>query len=594
MIPAWLPIALAEESILFLNTHMPTRDTLGGIVHVYQRYDPARIPPPRMPLADLVSPAMEHLLEFGSIDELTEEQLADAVMLDPAQITGLGPSLAALKHMLEERIRKIIERYETDSIRKKTRQVFQNAAQQVQPPAKSRDAFQRAVREEQLRQLERLWYAQDNDQSRFSGQLVTLVDRLGEVYQMDELAAAWTFSGRQKLSLPEALKVKEELETLSKLLKQLEEARKNAKIGLIDMEALARFAEAGQLDELDKLKQQVQDLVEHMAAEQGLQRTQRGYQLTPKAMRVFQGKLLNQIFASLDPSRTGRHQVNIVGDGAVEMVPTRPYEFGDSVAHMDIPGSLVNAMLRQASNRKEGLPAGPLRMEQRDIEVHRTRNTPKCATTVVLDMSGSMRYGGLYVNVKRMALALQGLVQKEYPGDSLQFIEMFSFAKLRTFGEIASLLPKPVTVFDSVVRLRADMSDPGISEMQIPPHFTNIQHALQLSRRLLSRQDTPNKQVLIITDGLPTAHFEGNQLFLLYPPHPRTEEATIREAQACRREGITVNVFLLSGWSQSREDIQFAYRLAETSKGRVFFTAGKDLDRFVVWDYVSKRRSIIG
>ena len=594
MIPAWLVIALAEESILFLNTHMPTRDTLGGIVHVYQRYDPARIPPPRMPLADLVSPAMEHLLEFGSIDELTEEQLADAVRLDPAQITGLGPSLAALKHMLEERIRKIIERYETDSIRKKTRQVFQNAAQQVQPPAKSRDAFQRAVREEQLRQLERLWYAQDNDQSRFSGQLVTLVDRLGEVYQMDELAAAWKFSGRQKLSLPEALEVKEELETLSKLLKQLEEARKNAKIGLIDMEALARFAEAGQLDELDKLKQQVQDLVEHMAAEQGLQRTQRGYQLTPKAMRVFQGKLLNQIFASLDPSRTGRHQVNIVGDGAVEMVPTRPYEFGDSVAHMDIPGSLVNAMLRQASNRKEGLPAGPLRMEQRDIEVHRTRNTPKCATTVVLDMSGSMRYGGLYVNVKRMALALQGLVQKEYPGDSLQFIEMFSFAKLRTFGEIASLLPKPVTVFDSVVRLRADMSDPGISEMQIPPHFTNIQHALQLSRRLLSRQDTPNKQVLIITDGLPTAHFEGNQLFLLYPPHPRTEEATIREAQACRREGITVNVFLLSGWSQSREDIQFAYRLAETSKGRVFFTAGKDLDRFVVWDYVSKRRSIIG
>ena len=594
MIPAWLVIALAEESILFLNTHMPTRDTLGGIVHVYQRYDPARIPPPRMPLADLVSPAMEHLLEFGSIDELTEEQLADAVMLDPAQITGLGPSLAALKHMLEERIRKIIERYETDSIRKKTRQVFQNAAQQVQPPAKSRDAFQRAVREEQLRQLERLWYAQDNDQSRFSGQLVTLVDRLGEVYQMDELAAAWTFSGRQKLSLPEALEVKEELETLSKLLKQLEEAQKNAKIGLIDMEALARFAEAGQLDELDKLKQQVQDLVEHMAAEQGLQRTQRGYQLTPKAMRVFQGKLLNQIFASLDPSRTGRHQVNIVGDGAVEMVPTRPYEFGDSVAHMDIPGSLVNAMLRQASSRKEGLSAGPLRMEQRDIEVHRTRNTPKCATTVVLDMSGSMRYGGLYVNVKRMALALQGLVQKEYPGDSLQFIEMFSFAKLRTFGEIASLLPKPVTVFDSVVRLRADMSDPGISEMQIPPHFTNIQHALQLSRRLLSRQDTPNKQVLIITDGLPTAHFEGNQLFLLYPPHPRTEEATIREAQACRREGITVNVFLLSGWSQSREDIQFAYRLAETSKGRVFFTAGKDLDRFVVWDYVSKRRSIIG
>ena len=205
-----------------------------------------------------------------------------------------------------------------------------------------------------------------------------------------------------------------------------------------------------------------------------------------------------------------------------------------------------------------------------------------------------MRYGGLYVGVKRMALALQGLVQKEFPGDYLQFIEMYSFAKPRPLGELPTLLPKPVTIFDSVVRLRADMADPAISESDIPPHFTNIQHALQLSRQHLARQDTPNKQVILITDGLPTAHFEGEQLYLLYPPHPRTEEATLREARACRREGITINVFLLSGWSQSREDIQFAYRLAETARGRVFFTAGKDLDRFVVWDYVSRRRSILG
>ena len=573
---------------------MPTRDTLGGIVHTYQRYDPARIPPPRPPEVDLVSPAMEHLLEFGGIDELTDEQLANAVMLDPEQIKGLGPSLDSIKRRLEERRQKILDRYETDGVRKKARNLFREAAQRAQPPAKHREAFQKAVREEQMRQLERLWYGQDDDQSRFAAQLVAVVERLGDVYQMDELAAKWTFTGREKLTVPEALEVKEELETIEDLLRQLEEARKNAQIGLIDMQALGQFVESGELDELERLKQQVQDLVEQMAAQQGLERTKRGYELTPKAMRIFQGKLLERIFSALAPSRTGRHQVNVQGDGAVELVPTRPYEFGDSVAHMDIPGSLVNAMLRTAAERASGEAAGgPLRLAQRDIEVHRTRNTPKCATTVVLDMSGSMRYGGLYVNVKRMALALQGLVQKEYPGDFLQFIEMFSFAKPRPTGEIVRLLPKPVTIFDSVVRLRADMADPTISESDVPPHFTNIQHALQLSRQHLARQDTPNKQVIIITDGLPTAHFEGSQLFLLYPPHPRTEEATIREAQACRREGITVNVFLLSGWSQSREDIQFAYRLAETAKGRVFFTAGKDLDRFVVWDYVSRRRSII-
>ncbi|MCX7402742.1 MAG: hypothetical protein NTY87_06500 [Planctomycetia bacterium] len=570
---------------------MPTRDTLGGIVHSYQRYDPARIPPPRPPVGDLVSPAMEHLLEYGSVEELTDEQLAKAVVLDPEQIKGLGPSIDSIKKRLEERRRKLLEHYETTTVQKKARAAFRDAAEHVKPPAKHRDAFARAVREEQLRQLERLWYAQDNDQSQFGTQLVGLVDRLGDVYQVDELASKWIFTGRQRLTVPEAIGLKEELETIEMLLQQLDEARKNATIGLIDMEALSGYAEAGELDDLQRLKRQVQEMLEQMASEQGLQRTPKGYQLTPKAMRMFQGKLLEKVFSSLDPSRTGRHQVNVVGDGAVEMVPTRPYEFGDSVAHIDIPGSLINAMLRTASepdgNKK------PLRLIQRDIEVHRTRNNPKCATTVVLDMSGSMRYGGLYVSVKRMALALQGLVQKEYPGDFLQFIEMYSVAKPRAFGEIVTLMPKPVTVFDSVVRLRADMSDPAISESDLPPHFTNIQHALQLSRQQLARQDTPNKQVIIITDGLPTAHFEGSQLFLLYPPHPRTEEATIREAMACRRDGITVNVFLLAGWTQSREDIRFAYRLAETAKGRVFFSGGKELDRFVVWDYLSRRRSII-
>ncbi|MFM8708953.1 MAG: hypothetical protein ACKOHK_12975, partial [Planctomycetia bacterium] len=484
---------------------MPNRDTLGGIVHSYQRYDPARIPPPRPPQVDLVTPAMEHMREFGDLEELTEEQLAGAVMLDPEQIKGLGPSLARLIEELEARKRKILERFEADTVRKKARKAFHAAAQQVQPPARHRDAFQRAVREEQIRQLERLWYAQEDDQSRFGTHLLGLMERLGESYQVDELAAKWTFTGREKLSVPEALELKEELETIDELLRQLEEAKKNARVGLIDMEALGRFAEQGQLDELDLLRRQVQELVEQAAARQGLERSKRGYELTPKALRTFQGRLLEQIFSALDPSRTGRHQSATVGDGAGELVPTRPDEFGDSVAHMDIPGSLVNCMLRQAGEASAA--GGRLVLKPRDIEVHRTRNAPKCATSVVLDMSGSMRYGGLHVSVKRMALALQGLVQREYPGDFLQFIEMYSFAKPRPAGEIVSFMPKSVTIFDSVVRLRADMSDPNIAETDIPPHFTNIQHALQLSRQHLARQDTPNRQVILITDGLPTAHF---------------------------------------------------------------------------------------
>jgi uncharacterized protein with von Willebrand factor type A (vWA) domain len=137
------------------------------------------------------------------------------------------------------------------------------------------------------------------------------------------------------------------------------------------------------------------------------------------------------------------------------------------------------------------------------------------------------------------------------------------------------------------------MSREEASEYFIPPHFTNIQHGLQLARKFLSAQDTPNRQVILITDGLPTAHFEGSELFMLYPPDPRTERATMREAHLCQREGITINIFLLPSWSQSREDVQFAHRVAESTRGRVFFAGGRDLDRYVVWDYVNHRREII-
>src|SRR5437764_10729434 len=140
------------------------------------------------------------------------------------------------------------------------------------------------------------------------------------------------------------------------------------------------------------------------------------------------------------------------------MQQTKPYEFGDSVTHMDIPASLVNAMIRNG-------PGLPVRLKADDIEIHRTRNNPKCATAVLLDMSGSMRYDGQYINVKRMGLALDGLIRKECPGDFLQFIEMYTFAKPRHVSEVPALMPKPVTLYDPVVRLKADMSNPNVTEM---------------------------------------------------------------------------------------------------------------------------------
>lgn len=565
---------------------MPSRNSLGGIIHTYQKYDPQNFPSPTQPPPDMVSSAFEHLLAFGSMRELTDEEMARAVHLDPSQIAGLGPSLDALRAMLEERKRKILETYETKQVRKEAKTHYREYGERLKPPKLLRNLYEKAFETEQLRELEQLWYRAGGERSDFAKQLLPLVNSLGEKYQVDELSAKYQFTGRQPMTVPQALEIKEELEKIDELLKQLEEAAKTAQIGIIDMDSLAEFAEPGDIEQLNKLHQQVQDYLRELAEQQGIERTNRGFQLTPKAYRIFQGKLLERIFSDLQSSRTGRHQGPIVGEGAVELQRTKPYEFGDSATQMDIPATLTNAMIRGGATL-------PIRLKPEDIEIHRTRNTPKCATAVLMDMSGSMRYGGLYVNVKRMALALDGLIRREFPGDFVQFMEMYTFAKPVQAGEIVALLPKPVTIFDPVVQRRADMSNPDISEYRLPHHFTNIQHGLALSRKFLSRQDTPNRQVILITDGLPTAHFEGEMLYMLYPPHPRTEDATMREGALCAREGITINIFLLQSWSQSHEDVQFAQRLAQQTKGRVFFTAGRDLDRYVVWDYVNHRREIV-
>ena len=565
---------------------MNNKNDLGGIIHTYLGYDPVRFPSPTAPPPDLATPAMEHLLLYGNTRRLTEEELANAVRIDPSQIRGLGPSLEAIAEMLRERKRKILATYETSAAQDAARKQFHEAADQVDPPKKLADRFRRAVKEEQLHDLENLFYAMRNDRDPFARSIVGLSEKLGEKYQVDELAGKYEFTGRERMTVPKALEIKEELETIDKLLEQIEEAKKNARVGIIDMEELSEFVDAEQMEDLRALQQQINEYLRDQAEQQGITQDRKGFQLTPRAYRLFQSKVLTTIFSEMQASRTGRHADAVTGEGAVETQRTKPYEFGDSVTQMDIPGSMVNALLRSGG----GLP---VRLTPDDIVIHKTKVTPKAATCVLLDMSGSMRYGEMYVNVKRMGLALDGLIRSEYPGDFLQFIEMFTFAKPRHISEVPNLMPKPVTIYNPVVRLKADMSDPEISELQLPPHFTNIQHAMQLGRKFLANQSTPNRQLVLITDGLPTAHFEGSVLYLLYPPDPRTEEATMREARLCAKEGITINIFLLQSWNQSEEDVRFAYRMAEATKGRVVFTAGRDLDRFVVWDYVKRKKSIV-
>jgi hypothetical protein len=252
---------------------------------------------------------------YGDMSQFSDEDLAKAIKLDISQIKGFGPSIESLKRKLLERKKKILETYETGKVQKTVERAFIEQAGKTHPPGKLAEEFRAAVKEEQLRDLERLWYRAGDDRSKFAGQLVHLVERLGEKYQIDQMARKYEFTGRKSMTVDEALEIKRELEKIDKLLKQLEEAAKNAQLYFIDMDELSEFADQQDLDELSKIQQQIAEQLRHMAEQQGLQKDRKGYQLTPQAYRLFQGRLLERIFSQLKSSRTGRHTGPILGEG---------------------------------------------------------------------------------------------------------------------------------------------------------------------------------------------------------------------------------------------------------------------------------------
>jgi hypothetical protein len=159
----------------------------GGIIHTYQKYDPQHFPSPTQPPPDVVSPALEHMMLFGGLRELSEEELARAVRLDPSQIAGLGPSLDALIALLRERKRKILEKYETDTVQEAAARQYHGLGGNIAAPRKLRASYQRAYADEQLYLLERIWYATGDDVA--IRPPTGAADRaVGTKYEIDELA----------------------------------------------------------------------------------------------------------------------------------------------------------------------------------------------------------------------------------------------------------------------------------------------------------------------------------------------------------------------------------------------------------------------
>ncbi|MFC2070723.1 VWA domain-containing protein, partial [Chloroflexota bacterium] len=247
--------------------------------------------------------------------------------------------------------------------------------------------------------------------------------------------------------------------------------------------------------------------------------------------------------------------ISLRGAGGERIEETKPYEFGDDF-QIHLQKSIMNAI-----NRKPGKP--PVKMDTEDFEVFRTEELTRTATVLLLDMSLSMPMRGNFEAAKRVTLALDGLIRSQYPKDSLHIVGFSSYAR--------EIKKRDVTY------MNWDDFDP----------YTNMQHGLQVARKLLDKERSTNKQIILISDGEPTAHFEEGHLYFQYPPTMRTMQLTLREVRRCTQKGIVINTFMLDS---GRFVGAFVTQMARMNKGRVFYTSADNLGEYLLVDYLTNKK----
>ncbi|HEX4579582.1 MAG TPA: VWA domain-containing protein, partial [Candidatus Dormibacteraeota bacterium] len=273
-------------------------------------------------------------------------------------------------------------------------------------------------------------------------------------------------------------------------------------------------------------------------------------------------KALGDLFAQLRKDRFGEHTIARRGQLGERADDSKTYEFGDPF-DLDVERTVMNAIQRQASLGPEERSTVP-RLQPSDFEVHRSDALTRSSTVLMLDMSRSMPLRGYFYAAKKVAMALDSLIRSQYPRDSLHIIGFSDIAR-----EISS----------------ADLPNLSVNEYV---YGTNMQHGLTMARRLLARDGAANRQIIIVSDGEPTAHIDNGRPVFCYPPLPETFEKTLIEVQRCTREHIVINTFMLES---NHQLVQFVDEMTRLNRGRAFFISPDRLGDYVLVDYVrSKRR----
>jgi len=315
------------------------------------------------------------------------------------------------------------------------------------------------------------------------------------------------------------------------------------------------------------------------------------YQISPKAIEYISSKALSEFYGDLHHDNSGSTLSDESGDGSQTIGGTKPYQFGDNVYHIDWTSTITNTFLQKRD-----------RPTPQDIEVYRSRGMANNAIVVMLDMSGSMYRFGRFYHAKKMILAFDRLMKKEYPNDRLEIVGFGSLAEQLSIHDMVTLQPYPVIYTDPLIRLQLNLEKfTEKNKRKFPLYFTNLQRGLNLSRRLLSGKESSNKQIVLITDGVPTAHIKGSTLYLNYPPTREDFNAALREVHLCREDDIIINTFLLSGewWENTlleETGTAFASRFVKASGGRFFQPHPYELGTMVLYDYIhsTKKKIVYG
>jgi uncharacterized protein with von Willebrand factor type A (vWA) domain len=380
----------------------------------------------------------------------------------------------------------------------------------------------------------------------------------------DGLGEGYDFSGDEPLGLEPALDRIGQLQALDALEDQLAAVEDPADLAGLDRDAareLLGAESARDLEALDELARQL---------ERAGYLTRRGdrLELTPRGSRRIGQKVLDDLFARLSRDAFGGHRIDRAGRGGEREETTKPYEFGDPF-HLDIRGTIDNALRRPENAPFERLARGEpgVRLSPEDFEVFRTEQLSRTSTVLLVDMSRSMLLRGCFVAAKKVAVALDTLIRTQFPHDDLTVIGFAYYAR--------ELRPEAL----------AELTWHGYE------YGTNLQHGLMLARRILARQRGADRQIVVITDGEPTAHFENGQVEFSYPPTRRTIQETLREVQRCTRDGIVINTFMLE---RSRALAEFVALVTRMNRGRAFYATPERLGEYVLVDFVSNRTRGVG